>query len=1265
MAKGKVVITEDNLGAMEEALGLIRSEGVVAQPVSKVADPITLEYDKVFGTLKGFFPDLEVGKRLGNAILKVIKAACDSGGHGDLVFGLAGFCLDNPSSVGSDLTLTQSLREHLTKWVENEENNPEYYIDQAVLLSFRNPVVENGSHFRCILKRLKDYDKDHSRLLEIIKKDSFPWNRVGEVLRIVGGSYGAEYDEEDSDSPKVIDSDFSKVISWFFEHKNAMEATNKSLTRTNYNAKIGIEEWLLKQEEIKNIRGIVELFLDCFLMQGVSEEFQIWLAEKVNLNCQYNLIKERFENRDCHLDSLCLLACKFKDKDFIASIVEKSSNKEDVLVKALAYALQNSKKDLVNAIVNNESFKSISGVSVESALRGIDDNIKMQFISHIVEKSSNKEDVLVYALAYALQNSKKDLVNAIVNNESFKSISGVSVESALRGIDDNIKMQFISHIVEKSSNKEDVLVYALAYAIRNDKDDLVNVIVNNESFKSISGASVKSALEGTYLFGDKKVEFIKHIIEKSANKEDVLQKALLCMVKTKEWKFAEFAIPVATFKSLSGEEPDELITKASQWSEIDFFKFIIEKCIKTDNLGLILDKAIEEKGWEFAKSVITRASSISLTDEQYIALMEMALGNNDKESIKTIIEKSADKEDVLRKALLCMVKGKKWEFAEFAIPGARFTSLSGKELDELITKAFQWNEIEFFKFIIDKASSISLTDEQYRALMEMVFANDNDGEYIKLIIEKCIKISDENLGLILDKAIKENNWEVAKSVITKDSFRPLNYDQYIALITMLLANNDKESIKTIIEKGRVKKIVAQDLLAHALEKKNWEVAKDICKSNYGLVFDQQSNILLEMAVGAGDTDFINLTIGKAKKYLYESTITKVLAYAINNKKEVIVRSILAVESFEKLGDKRFSAVMNAMKMITAPAKDKNDLIEGYIYPVLKEFFIRSYDVEREEEIIENLLMSIPSESEGAAGKIVSSLLVSVVKNNEITAERCGIVLRVLILTRGLIQTAKGIIQEIKDKDDFITSILSKAHCSGHDMILYTLVAGGVKKDKLIELAKKVGVDSSRIKDDPAPQDNSAAGAAATSAEDSESLASVVGDDTTLTRGVEDTPTADATDSPAVSAAATPAEDSESPASVVGDDTTPAEDSESPASVVGDDTTPALSAAATLTAPQVTTAGGAAAPGNDTSVSRSALLRGVPAAGLGAGLTAMGVYTAVLPPVFCVLSPLATVAMGACIFFMVGSLVSALYLGANATELAEQRYNREEGVSLSS
>jgi uncharacterized protein (DUF1778 family) len=1123
MAKGKVVITEDNLSTIEQALGLIRSEGVgaqpvgegVAQPVSKVADPITLKCDKVLEALKKFFPSLEGGKDLGGAILKVIKAACDSGGHGDLVFGLAGFFLDNLESVGNKLHLTQGLRGHLTEWVKNEKNNPEYYIDQAVLLSFRNPVAENDSHFRRILKRLKGYDKDHSRLLEIIKKDSFPWRRINDVLRIVGGGYGAEYGEEDSD--------FSKVIRWSFKHEKASGRKNT----IEFEGLLGIQGWLLKQEKIEDIRDIVESFLDCVLMQGVSEEFQIWLAEKVNLNRQDNLIEKIFKNSDYHLDSLCLLACKFKDTDFIASIVEKSKDKQSVLVKALAYALnQNDNDDFVDAIVTNESFKSISGACVKSALEHIDivDNVKIRFIDLIIKNSDKTADVLLYALAYALQNSKEDLVNAIVNNDSFKSISGVSVESALRGIDDNIKMQFISHIVEKSSNKEDVLVYALAYAIRNDKDDLVNFIVNNDSFKSISGASVKSALEGKYLFGDEKVKFIKHIIEKSANKADVLRKALAY--------------------------------------------------------------GIEQNNWEFAKVVIDKASSISLTDEQYRALMEMAIGNNDKESIKAIIEKSADKEDVLRKALLCVVKEKKWEFAEFAIPGARFTSLSGKELDELITKAFQWNEIEFFKFIIDKASSISLTDEQYRALMEMVFANDNDGEYIKLIIEKCIKISDENLGLTLDKAIEENNWEVAKVVIDKASSISLTDEQYIAL--------------------------------------------------------------MEMVVGADDTEFINLTIGKAKKHLYESTITKVLACAINNKKEVIVRSILAGESFEKLGDKRFSAVMNAMKMVTATAKDTSGLIKRCIYPFLEQLFIQPYGDKSEEEIIENLLMSIPSESEGAAGEIVSSLLVSVMENEKITAERCGIVFKTLF-KKGLSQAARDIIEKIKDKDDFITSILSKVRDYDKNITLETLVAGGVKKDKLIELAEKVGVDSSSIKDDPAPQDTPAAGAAATPAEDSESLASVVGDDTTLTRGVEDTPTADATDSPAVSAAATPAEDSESPASVVGDDTT---------LDVSVDTTP-------LTTPQDTPTADATAPGNDTSVSRSALLRGVPAAGLGAGLTAMGVYTAVLPPVFCVLSPLATVAMGACIFFMVGSLVSALYLGANATELAEQRYNREEGVSLSS
>jgi hypothetical protein len=1200
-------------------------------------------------------------------------------------------------------------------------------------------------------------------------------------------------------------------------------------------------------------------------------------------------------------------------RQFISHIIEKSENKGNVLVYALAYALQNAEDDLVNAIVTNESFKSISGACVKSALERIytdNDELKIQFIGHIIEKSSNKEDVLVYALAYAILNDKGGLVNFIVNNESFKSISGVCVKSALELIyiaDEELKIRFIDHIIEKSANKEYVLVCALAYSLHYHKGCLVDFIVNKDSFKSISGVCIKSALE--LIDSDKgKIQFFDHIIEKSANKEDVLLGALGHVIEKKGWGVARSTILHAKFKSLDKEECGELITKAFKGNKIDFFKLIIEKYIETGDLGQILYKAIEEKNWEVAKVVITQDSSISLVDYKRKILIEMALDNDNnsnnkefiktiieksankeyvlrealdyaikkknwevakvvitqdssislvdykrkiliemaldndnnssnKEFIKTIIEKSANKEDVLREALDYAIKKKNWEVANVVIDEASSISLTNqgyrtliemalgndnnsnntnkKSIETIIEKskskalvaqealayAIEENNWEFAKVVIDKASSISLTDEQYIALIEMAFDNDNDNdnnnnnnnnkESIKTIIEKS-RNKEDVLRKALAYAIEEKNWEVAKIAIVAANFRyrtpdgtfeflrenecgelitkafegseidflkliieksknkehvvqevltdaigkedwevakvvideaisiPLFDYQYKELIRMALDNdnngNNKEFIKTIIEKSkRNKALVAQEVLDYAIKKKNWEVAKDICESTYIDLgsLGKQVESLLEMAVGADDTEIIKLIIGShttAASY----KIKKALAYAINNKKEDIVLSILADENFNKLGDKRFSVVMQAMKMITALEEDKSDLIKRCIYPVLKEFFIRSYDDKSEEAIIGNLLMSIPSESEGAAGEIVSSLLVSVMENEEITAERCGIVLKQL-LKRGFIQTAKdiifiqpyddkseekiiekllepfiytnclnkreivvslfvsvmenekmtaercgivfktlfkkglsqaarAIIEKIKDKDDFITSILSKVCDYDKNIALYTLLAGGVEKDKLlaggvekdklIELAKKVDVDSSIIKDDPA---------------------------------LQDTPTADATDSPAVSAAATPAEDSESPASVVGDDTTPAEDSESPASVVGDDTTPALSAAATLTTPQGTTADGAAAPGNDTSVSRSALLRGVPAAGLGAGLTAMGVYTAVLPPVFCVLSPLATVAMGACIFFMVGSLVSALYLGANATELAEQRYNREEegGMSLSS
>jgi hypothetical protein len=1204
MAKGKVVITEDNLDAMEEALGLIRSEGVDTQPVSKVADPITLEYDKVFGTLKKFFPSLEGGEDLGGAILKVIEAACGSGGHGDLVFGLAGLAYNDRENFPK--RLLKPLGEYLTTWVKKQEEYTEQ-IGEVVSLLFKLPI-EKGKD---LLTWLENHNEGYSCLLKILSCDetielsyeTIAWFFVNKSIN--SGEKGAFKDLPASVVKAFVDR-APKNLLWF------------------------VRNWLqLKQDQDQGKDKEVGYIIQKFLNKGegwLDVNFVKWAWDQCEGIETFVINNSR---RFYDITSFLKKAIDVPSRELFELIIKKSDNKAGVIKRALTHAIKQNKWEFANIIVE-------IGNSTDFELSGHPGLLKIIFekgntnsITTIIKKSDNKEILLVHALAHALRNSKNDLVDAIVTNESFTSITSDYVLFALKhlGIADKVKIRFIDLIIENSDKKADVLQVALDHAIEKKNWEIAKSVITKASSISASTYRHSNLMEMAFA-NDNDGEYIKLIIEKIAKKEVVLVYALAYALRNSKNDLVNFIVTNKSFKSITsgyvrlglGEIDDDNV-------KIRFIDFIIKNSDETEGvLRETLVYGIEKNNWEFAKSVITKASSIPTLYHQYEELIRMAL-DNDGEFIKTIIEKIADKdkESVLATALACAIKKNNWEVA---------------------------------KVVIDKASSISLTDEQYRALMEMAVGAD-DTEFIKLIIEKS-----RNKELVaqaaLVYAIEENNWEVVKVVIDKASSIPLTDEQYIALMAM--------------------------------------------------------------AFGADDTEFINRTIGKAKKHLYESTITKVLAYAINNKKEDIVLSILADENFNKLGDKRFSAVMNAMKMVTATAKDTSGLIKRCIYPFLEQLFIQPYGDKSEEAIIENLLMSIPSESEGAAGKIVSSLLVSVMKNNEITAERCGIVLKQL-LKRGFIQTAKdiifiqpyddereekiiekllepfthkdnprereivvslfvsvmenekmtaercgivfktlfkkglsqaarAIIEKIKDKDDFITSILSKVRDYDKNITLETLVAGGVKKDKLIELAEKVGVDSSSIKDDPAPQDTPAVSAAAATPD--------VSVDTPLTRGVEDTPTADATDSPAVSAAATPAEDSESPASVVGDDTTPAEDSESPASVVGDDTTLTRGVDTTpLTAPQVTTAGGAAAPGNDTSVSRSALLRGVPAAGLGAGLTAMGVYTAVLPPVFCVLSPLATVAMGACIFFIVGSLVSALYLGANATELAEQRYNREE------
>jgi hypothetical protein len=1360
MAKGKVVITEDNLDAMEEALGLIRSEGVDTQPVSKVADPITLEYDKVFGTLKKFFPSLEGGEDLGGAILKVIEAACGSGGHGDLVFGLAGLAYNDRENFPK--RLLKPLGEYLTTWVKKQEEYTEQ-IGEVVSLLFKLPI-EKGKD---LLTWLENHNEGYSCLLKILSCDetielsyeTIAWFFVNKSIN--SGEKGAFKDLPASVVKAFVDR-APKNLLWFVRNwlqlkqdqdqgkdKEVGYIIQKFLNKGEGWLDVNFVKWAWDQCEgietfvINNSRRFYDI--TSFLKKAIDvpsrELFELIIkksdnkagvikralthAIKQNKWEFANIIVEIGNSTDFELSGhpgLLKIIFEKGNTNSITTIIKKSDNKEILLVHALAHALRNSKNDLVDAIVTNESFTSITSDYVLFALKhlGIADKVKIRFIDLIIENSDKKADVLQVALDHAIEKKNWEIAKSVITKASSISASTYRhsnlMEMAFANDNDG---EYIKLIIEKIAKKEVVLVYALAYALRNSKNDLVNFIVNNESFKSISGACVKSALEHIDIVDEVKIQFIRHIIEKSANKADVLRKALAYGIEQNNWEFAKSVITRASSISISTSRYDRLL-KMAFTNDGEFIKTIIEKIAdKNEDKEIVvvysLAYALQNSREDIVNAIVTNKSFKSITS----GYVRLGLGEIDDDNVKIrfidLIIKNSDKtEGVLREALVYGIEKKNWEFA---------------------------------KSVITKASSIPPLYYQYEELIRM--ALDNDGEFIKTIIEKIADKDKESvLATALACAIKKNNWEVAKVVIDKASSISLTDEQYRALMEMAVGADDTEFIKLIIEKSRNKELVAQAALVYAIEENNWEVVKVVIdKASSIPLTDEQYIALMAMAFGADDTEFINRTIGKAKKHLYESTITKVLAYAINNKKEDIVLSILADENFNKLGDKRFSAVMNAMKMVTATAKDTSGLIKRCIYPFLEQLFIQPYGDKSEEAIIENLLMSIPSESEGAAGKIVSSLLVSVMKNNEITAERCGIVLKQL-LKRGFIQTAKdiifiqpyddereekiiekllepfthkdnprereivvslfvsvmenekmtaercgivfktlfkkglsqaarAIIEKIKDKDDFITSILSKVRDYDKNITLETLVAGGVKKDKLIELAEKVGVDSSSIKDDPAPQDTPAVSAAAATPD--------VSVDTPLTRGVEDTPTADATDSPAVSAAATPAEDSESPASVVGDDTTPAEDSESPASVVGDDTTPAEDSESPasvvgddttltrgvdttpLTAPQVTTAGGAAAPGNDTSVSRSALLRGVPAAGLGAGLTAMGVYTAVLPPVFCVLSPLATVAMGACIFFIVGSLVSALYLGANATELAEQRYNREEegGMSLSS